>query len=179
MRLNEELSYLETEKFQAVSLPYEDGKISMKVFAPKEGNSLAEFEKILTNENWDKWLSEFQLKEGTIILPKFQMDYEVLLNEPLQNLGMVTAFDERANFTKMIQESEIMIDIIKQKTFIDVNEQGTEAAAVTSVEMVLEMASADEPFYMNVNRPFFITITDEETGTILFIGRIANPLKDV
>ena len=179
MRLNEELSYLETEKFQAVSLPYEDGKISMKVFAPKEGNSLAEFEKILTNENWDKWLSEFQLKEGTIILPKFQMDYEVLLNEPLQNLGMVTAFDERANFTKMIQESEIMIDIIKQKTFIDVNEQGTEAAAVTSVEMVLEMASADEPFYMNVNRPFFIAITDEETGTILFIGRIANPLKDV
>ena len=178
MRLKEELSYLETEKFQAVSLPYGDGKMSMKVFAPKEDTSLVDFEKIITNEHWDKWLSEFELKEGMIILPKFQLEYEVLLNEPLQNLGMITAFEEKANFTKMTQESEIMIDIIKQKTFINVNEEGTEAAAVTSVEMVVEMASVDEPFYMNVNRPFFIAITDEETGAILFMGWIANPLQN-
>ena len=115
-------------------------------------------------------------QDGTIILPKFQLEYEVALNEPLKKLGMITAFDEEeANFSKMIKEDkQILISEVTQKTFIDVNEEGTEAAAVTSVEMVMESASA-EPFHMEVNRPFFITITDDETGTILFMGSIANP----
>jgi serine protease inhibitor len=176
MVLNNKLDYLETENFQAVSLPYGDEEMSMKVFLPKENSSLDNFEKKLTIDNWKKWNSEFQEKEGTVILPKFKLEYEILLNDTLKKLGMTTAFDKGANFSKMIEEKKpLRISKVKQKTFIEVNEEGTEAAGATSVEIVKESASLDEPFQMEINRPFFIAITDHETGTILFIGSIWNP----
>ncbi len=176
MTLNEKLAYMENEDFQAVSLPYGDGKMSMKVFLPKENSSLEKFKKMLTNENWKKWNSEFNEKEGTILLPKFHLKYEVLMNEPLKRLGMTTAFAEDANFTKMIKESDpLWISKVKQKTFIDVNEEGTEAAGATSVGMATTSAPEDGPFQMEVNRPFFFAITDDETGMVLFMGSISNP----
>lgn len=176
MRLSEELSYLENDHFQAVSLPYKGEKMSMKVFLPKNDTSLDELHGMLTNENWQEWLKLFNKKEGTILLPKFKLEYETELNDTLKKLGMESAFYKDAHFTKMIQEPDpIWIDKVKQKTYLDVNEEGTEAAAVTSVEMVTESSVADPPFYMEVNRPFFITLTDDETGTILFMGKINNP----
>lgn len=177
MKLTKKLPYLENKEFQAVSLPYGDDEMSMKVFLPKENVQVDEFRKILTHDNWKKWSSEFQEKEGTVLLPKFQLEYEILLNNALKKLGMTTAFDSKhANFKKMITEEErLWIDMVKQKTFIDVNEEGTEAAAVTSAEMVTESFSPDGKFQMEVNRPFFFAITDEKTGTILFIGTISNP----
>jgi serpin B len=177
MTLNEDLDYYENESFQAVSLPYGDEKMSMKVFLPKENLSLQEFEKKLTEKNWQEWNSQFHKKEGTILLPKFQLEYEVNLNDPLKKLGMVTAFDfDEANFRNMIEEADpLWISQVKHKTFIDVNEEGTEAAAATSVEMKTESAPADGPFYMEINRPFFVSIVDEKTGMILFVGFISNP----
>ncbi|MFJ7974870.1 serpin family protein [Peribacillus sp. NPDC096379] len=176
MTLNKELAYTDNASFQAVSLPYGDGEMSMNVFLPKENTSLEEFEKLLTNENWKNWMSEFHERKGTIMLPTFQMEYEVKLNETLKKLGMNSAFERDANFTKMITEEEpLSISEVKQKTYLDVNEEGTEAAAVTSVEVVAVSAPVDKPFQMEVNRPFFIAITDDETGTILFMGSISNP----
>ena len=161
-----------------VTLPYAGDAMSMNVFLPKEDSTLKEFEKMLTEDNWKKWNSAFHEKEGTILLPKFQLEYEVLLNETLKKLGMTTAFDERANFRKMINEDDpLWISKVKQKTFMDVNEEGTEAAAATSVEMKTEMAVMGGPFRMEVNRPFFIAITDNKTGTIVFMGSISNPLE--
>ena len=176
MVLNEKLAYMENEDFQAVTLPYGDGEMSMKVFLPRENVSLDEFKKTVTNENWTLWNTEFNFKNGMIMLPKFQLEYEVLLNEMLKELGMNSAFGEDANFTKMIKEEDpVWISGVKQKTFIDVNEEGTEAAAVTSITMETTSMVIDEPFQMEVNRPFFLTITDDETDTILFMGSIANP----
>jgi serine protease inhibitor len=176
MRLNKKLPYLENDHFQAVSLPYGDGEMSMKVFLPKDNLNLEEFKKMLTNDNWKNWSLEFHKNEGTIMLPRFQLEYEVLLNETLKKLGMNTAFDSSANLTKMITEKDpIMISKVKQKTFIDMNEEGTEAAAATSVEIVKESASVDKSFFMEVNRPFFIAITDDKTDAILFMGSISNP----
>ena len=176
MSLNEELAYMENEHFQAVQLPYGDGEMSMKVFLPKENSNLAEFKKLLTNEKWVAWNKEFNAEKGTILLPKFQLEYETLLNDTLKKLGMESAFDNRADFTKMIEEdNSLKISEVKQKTFIDVNEEGTEAAAVTSIGMVLTSAPIDAPFVMEVNRPFFFTITDDETDAILFMGSISNP----
>ncbi len=100
------------------------------------------------------------------------------LNKAFNELGIELAFDEhRAEFPNLIEENEqIYIDEIKQKTFIDVSEEGTEAAGATSVEMRLTSAIVDEEtFYMDVNRPFFMTIKDEETNALLFIGIIKNP----
>ena len=176
MKLDKKLSYMENEYFQAASLPYSDGKMNMKVFLPKEHFSLNEFKNLLTDDNWKEWLSQFQKKEGTILLPNFKMEYEVELNKTLKKLGMKTAFDRDANFSKVIEENvPLWISLVKQKTFIDVNEEGTEAAAVTAIQMDTESAPADQPFYMEVNRPFFFTISVEATGIILFMGSIANP----
>lgn len=178
MSLKENLAYMENEEFQAISLPYgDDEPMSMNVFLPKENTSLTDFQNQLTNENWESWKSEFQKKEGTILLPKFQLEYEAILNDTLSQLGMATAFDEEnADFSKMIETDDpLWISQVKQKTFIDVNEQGTEAAAATSVEMETTSAPINEPFHMEVNRPFFIAITDDETDAILFMGLISNP----
>ncbi|MFD1926752.1 serpin family protein [Sporosarcina siberiensis] len=176
MTLQKDLNYMENEDFQAVQLPYGDGEMSMNVFLPKETSSLDEFTRNLTNENWLNWDAEFSKQEGAILLPKFQLEYEVDLNETLETLGMPSAFKKDAVFTKMIQEDvPLWISKVKQKTFIDVHEKGTEAAAVTSVEMVTESAPANPPFYMEVNRPFFLTITDDKTNAILFMGWISEP----
>lgn len=176
MTLNEKLPYLENEHFQAVSLPYGDEEMSMNVYLPKEHSSLDEFEKMLTNQHLDTWSADFREENGTVMLPKFKLEYEVLLNEVLKQLGMPSAFKKSANFTKMVEENgPLWISSVKQKTYIDVNEEGTEAAAATSVEMVTESAPVNMPFYMEVNRPFFISITDNQTGIMLFLGSIANP----
>lgn len=177
MALNEKLAYFEDDKFQAVSLPYGDEAMSMKVFLPKENSSIEELEGMLTVENWKLWNSAFIKQTGTILLPKFQLEFEVLLNDTLKNLGMVTAFENNANFSRMIQENNsLSISEVKQKTFIDVNEEGTEAAAASSVS-IAETSAPAESFYMKVNRPFFIAITDDQTGTILFMGSISYPTE--
>lgn len=176
MKLEEELSYLENNLFQAVSLPYGDGTLSMKVFLPKKNVSLKEVEDELTQENWQKWSSQFTKKEGTLLLPKFKLEYEIELNDALKMLGMPTAFEKDADFSNMIQESvPLWISKVKQKTYIDVNEKGTEAAAATSIEVVTESAIISDSFYMNVNHPFIFSIVDDETGMILFLGSISSP----
>ncbi|WP_440896656.1 serpin family protein [Amphibacillus sp. Q70] len=178
MKLNENLMYMENDDFQAVSLPYgDDEEMSMDIFLPKENSTLKDFQEKLTNQDWEEWKAEFQQQEGTVMLPKFQLEYEATLNETLETLGMTTAFDEeKANFEKMIEEDDpLWITEVKQKTFIDVNEEGTEAAGSTSVEIGTTSAPIDEPFEMKVNRPFFIAITDNETEAILFMGTIFSP----
>lgn len=175
----EEFYYMENEDFQSVVLPYgKEEHMSMQLFLPRETSSLEEFQQSLTADNWEKWNSELSKQEGTIILPKFQLEYEVQLNEALKALGMPSAFTKEANFSKMIEEDiAIWIDTVKQKTFIDVNEEGTEAAAVTSVEVVMESITDDMPFHMNVDRPFFFVIKDNETDAILFMGSISEPMQ--
>jgi serpin B len=177
MTLSHKLAYFENENFQAVILPYADKKMSMNVFLPKEDSRLAEFQNMLTMANWKNWNAQFQEKEGTVLVPKFQLEYEAEWSNALKKLGMRTAFDEGAYFTKMIKENDpVWISEIKQKTFLNVNEEGSEAAAATSVKMKTTAAPVgDRPFHMEVNRPFFIAITDNETGAILFMGSISNP----
>jgi serine protease inhibitor len=176
MMLTRELAYFENESFQAVSLPYGEGEMSMKVILPKETQSSNPIKQLLTNENWKKWGTRFHEKEGTVLLPKFKLEYEVLLNDTLKALGLKSAFEGGANFSKMIEENEsLSISQVKQKTFIEVNEKGTEAAAATSIEVVGESASVEEPFHMEMNRPFYLVITDQETGINLFLGEITNP----
>lgn len=179
MTLNEELAYMENDQFQAVTLPYGNEEMNMKVFLPHEDVSDHDLDDILTQDNWTHWNDHFHKKEGTVVLPKFTIEYEVELNEALKSLGMLSAFDQDdANFSNMIiEEDPLWLSRIKQKAYADFNEEGTEAAAATSVEMKTTSAPIDGPFYMNVNRPFFIAITDDATDTILFMGSIVNPAK--
>lgn len=176
MTLQKELNYMENELFQAVSLPYGDGELVMNIVLPKEGQTVETMLEKLTHEQWQTWNTNFYPMEGMVRLPKFQMEYETNLNETLQQLGMEKAFGESAEFPSIVsEETPIFISEVKQKTYIDVNEKGTEAAAVTSIQMKMTAAPLDEPFVMEVNRPFMITITDQASGIHLFMGTIHHP----
>lgn len=174
-----EYPYYRGENFQAVSLPYGKGRVSIMLFLPDEGVSLDGFCRSITFEKWQEWMSSFSNMEGEVGLPKFKVEYEVELKEALKALGMEVAFDaEKANFGKMHSVSpgaNIYISSVKHKTFVETNEEGTEAAGATSVEMRLTSVPVDT-FSMIVNRPFFFVIRDNETGTILFMGAIADPM---
>ncbi|MCA2682740.1 MAG: serpin family protein [Microcystis sp. M038S2] len=172
--------YYENDLFQSVSLPYGNGRLSMYVFLPKLGISLEDFHRQLNSKTWEQWMTHFKLKEGVIQLPRFKFDYEITLNDTLKALGMGVAFDRNlADFSGMIAAAvepytnKFSIDQVKQKIFIEVNEEGTEAAAVTGV-MTLYSLNLDT-FHMVVDRPFFFAIRDNQTGTILFMGSILEP----
>ncbi|WP_337884754.1 serpin family protein [Fischerella thermalis] len=167
--------YYENEQFQAASLPYgKDGKFSFYVFLPKKNSNLKSFYENLNAENWEKWISQFSLREGLIRLPRFKMDYEITLNTALEALGMGEAFTNQADFSQMGQNFQI--SEVKHKTFVEVNEEGTEAAATTSVGVTAVSATFNQqPFQMIVDRPFFCAIRDNQTGSILFMGAILDP----
>ena len=176
MKLQRKFSYMAGDGFQAVKLPYADGEMSMTVVLPDENLGLEDFKRTLSTENWGLFLTAFNEREGTILLPKFKMEYETELNGALEALGMPSAFTESADFSHMVEgDANLFISTVKQKTYIDVNEEGTEAAAVTGVQVGVTSAPADGPFHMEMNRPFFLMITDEETGVVLFVGYVANP----
>ncbi|OUL26509.1 proteinase inhibitor I4 serpin [Nostoc sp. RF31YmG] len=167
--------YQENEQFQAVSLPYgKDGKISLYIFLPKQNSSLQALYQNLNAENWDKWMTQFRKREGLIRLPRFKTDYEVTLNDALKALGMEEAFSTKANFSGIGEN--LAISQVKHKTIVEVNEEGTEAAAATSVGIVATSAmQKPEPFRMIVDRPFFCAIRDNQTGSVLFMGSIVEP----
>lgn len=177
MALTESLPYMETDRFQAISLPYGEGGLNMNVFLPSESSSLDEFSTSLTAGKLEEWSGEFSKEEVSLKLPAFQLEYKSELKESLKTLGMESAFDNRANLSKLVQENvRLKISSVLQKTFIDVNEEGTEAAAATSVTTV-ETSGIAEPISMRVNRPFFFTITEEKSGIVLFMGSIAHPQR--
>ncbi|MDY7008127.1 MAG: serpin family protein [Cyanobacteriota bacterium] len=169
-------SYYENQTFQAISLPYREGRVSMYVFLPKEEIGLEKFHQTLNQENWENWMLKFESQTVTLTLPKFKNQYEITLNDILKTLGMEIAFDrKKADFSGMRSiPPELYIDEIKHKTFVEVNETGTEAAAATSIAMGVASAMVTS-LKMFVNRPFFLAIRDNNSGTILFMGEITNP----
>ncbi len=173
MRQTYPFNYYENEQIQAIDLPYKDNELSMIVMLPKEGASLDDFYEQLTFEQWAKWVRQFNKQEVSITLPKFKMDYSTNLNDSLINLGMPSAFSGNADFSNMVKNGGVYIDEVLHKSYIEVNEKGTEAAAATSVEMK-ETASPVMKI-MNVNRPFFFVIQDNESEIILFMGEINSP----
>ena len=169
--------YSENEKFQIISLPYGTGRTCMDIFLPAKDSNLKAFQAELSPANFEKWILQLRSTEGNIVLPRFKLEYEVTLNSTLKTLGMETAFDpQHADFSGMYSKSalaNVFIGEIKHKTFVEVNEEGTEAAAVTSGGM--RVTSFVPPFNMTVDRPFFCVIRDNQTGTILFMGAIVAP----
>ncbi|MEH2113467.1 serpin family protein [Nostoc sp.] len=167
--------YYENEQFQAVSLPYgKDGKFSFYIFLPQQNSNLKAFYKNLNVENWERWMTQFNKQEGFIRLPRFKTEYDITLNDALKTLGMEEAFSNKANFSGM--GKNFAISQVKHKTFVEVNEEGTEAAAATSVGIVAtSLRQEPEPFRMIVDRPFFSAIRDNQTGSLLFMGSIIDP----
>lgn len=172
---NEKFKYYSNSNFEAVDLPYGNGYFSMTIFLPNFDKSEETILEQLNKENWELWLNNFTETEGTIQLPKFELEYEFKLNDVLQALGMQIAFDPmNADFTNLYKPGAVYISEVKHKTYVKVDEEGTEAAAVTSVEFS-RTSVGDNSFFMRVNRPFIFIIRESNSGSILFMGKIINP----
>jgi serpin B len=170
-------SYYKGQGFQAVGLPYGQGSVSMYIFLPDEQKSLDQFERDLTHENWDTWMKSFRVTPGDLKMPRFKVEWESDLNDELKALGMAEAFDgTRANFSQMAEPTSgnIYISHVRQKSWCEVNEEGTVAAAVTVVGMGTTSVQP-ERFSMKVDRPFFFAIRDNQTQVVLFMGSVRNP----
>jgi serpin B len=172
-----DFSYQKGDAFQAVRLPYAGGRLEMVLFLPDTNSNPTKLLAGLDSETWrNKILPRFKDCAGTVALPRFKIEYEVGLNDSLQALGMKRAFDDvDADFSAM-SSRQLFISEVKQKSYVDVNEEGTEAAAVTTVSMAESaMAMPVETFEMIVDRPFVFVIEDSETQSILFMGVVYNP----
>lgn len=170
--------YAEGEKWQAVKLAYGEGQMEMVVFLPGEQSSLRELAGQL-EQGTLPLDQEFDSSRGTLRLPRFTASYGTELSKALQALGVKLAFDQqRGDFSRMADlDRPVYFDKVIHKTFIAVNEQGTEAAASTVIDMRAGSAPPpDQPFEMTVNRPFLFLIRDAQTGVMLFLGAIENPL---
>jgi serine protease inhibitor len=169
--------YYDAPTFQAISLPYKSQRFGMQIFLPKPNSDLKALRKQLNLQNWQAWRRNMTMQQGSIRLPRFKIEYETELNTVLQKMGMAIAFaPNQANFQN-ISQIPSHISEVKHKTFVEVNEEGTEAAAVTSIAVRATSAMPNEqaPFSMIVNRPFFFAISDRQTGSIIFMGTINDP----
>ena len=175
MQRSGEFDYLETADFQAVRLPYGNDSASMYVFLPKTQllpQKIEDFAGSIDSAKWSGWMSSFSSQEGTVLLPRFKTEFSTSLKEPLIASGMGVAFSDSANFSGM-SETPLKISDVLHKTYVETDEEGTEAAAATAVIMktsAMAPGPGPQPFYMEVNHPFFFAITDDQTGEILFMG---------
>lgn len=171
------VKYYDNELFQAISLPYSDNRLSMYIFLPHKNQGLKGFYQNLNQKNWQKWLEYFNSNElendysqvMTIGLPRFKVNYEIDLIDTLKALGMQIAFSKNADFSA-IAVPPLWISKVQHKAFVEVDEQGTTAAAVTTIG-----STRGGQTQLIVDRPFFCVICDNETGTILFMGAIVDP----
>ncbi len=173
MHQNGKFAYSETDKLQVLEMPYEGNEISMLVLLPKETDGLKHLETLLTAENLNQWFPKMK-REVMVWVPKFRMTSQFMLAEVLQSLGMTEAFLPSADFSGMTGQKDLFISAVIHKAFVDVNEEGTEAAAATAVIMARSASIQHIPVF-RADHPFIFMIRDNASGSILFVGRVMNP----
>lgn len=173
MHTKAKVGYARVDGVTAAELPYKGGELAMLVVLPKKDEKLADLEKRLSPELFAKWVGSLQerQKELPVALPKFRVESRYELPEYLKSLGIADAFSPGADFTGMATSPPGWIAHVAHKAFVDVNEEGTEAAAATAV--VVQKVSAPMPF--RADRPFLFFIRDARHGTVLFMGRFVKP----
>ncbi|MEN9230813.1 MAG: serpin family protein [Thermostichus sp. DG02_5_bins_236] len=167
-------SYLETDLLQVVRLPYGEGEMEMVILLPKEGVDPEALRAELNPETWGEWTGSLRSRAGSVRIPRFNLAYETDLMPTLKQLGMGIAFSGRADFSQMTSEPAQISQII-HKAMIEVNEEGSEAAAVTGVILSRTAIDREEPFQLVADRPFWFAIRDTETEAVLFMGSVVDP----
>lgn len=169
-----EFPYFETETFQAIDLPYGNGAFSMSIFLPKTGYSINEFIETWTEGQWNEWVTKFHSTKIMLQMPKFKVEYTKVLNAELAFLGMGIAFDpQRADFTRIVRREalsgqNLFIQQVLHKTFMEVDEKGTEAAGVTSISIGI----VSIPPLMRIDRPFVYVIRETTSNIPLFMAKM-------
>lgn len=175
MEQSRKFTYRRGSGYQAVRLPYQGWALAMYVFLPDAGSSPEKLIGIMTGDTWQRVTKPgFERREGTVALPRFKVECGVELKEPLKSLGMRAAFG-KADFSG-ISDQGLFISAVRQKAFVEVNEEGTEAAAATvGLTKLGGHPVPPKPFEMIVDRPFLFLIEDQQTRTILFMGMVFDP----
>jgi serpin B len=169
------LGYFETDSVQVLELPYAGGDLSMVVLLPKRTDGLSELERSLEPAKLAAWIAALDERQVSVYLPRFKAESQFELKATLAAMGMPDAFGSSADFTGMSPTGELFISLVVHKAWADVNEEGTEAAAATAV--VMARVSFEEPTVFRADHPFIFLIRDTGTGSILFLGRVAEPAR--
>jgi serpin B len=180
MRQSRKFSYQENDGFQAVRLPYAGERLGMFVFLPATNSNP---EKVLAGLNAGNWqqeiISKFQETEGTVVLPRFKLEFKMDLIPALTAMGIHQAFTHAADFSAM-SGTQMFVSGVDHASFVEVNEEGTEAAAATGITMrMTAVRPTVKPFQMIVDRPFLFAIEDNLTHSILFMGILNDPGANV
>ena len=169
------LAYYQGENFQTVSLPYLSTDFNMMIVLPDAGK-FQELDNQLSTEVIKTIINEMQFVNVDLSMPKFDFESTLNANNALKALGMEEAFDvEKADFSGITQEDELMIKDVLHKTTITVDEEGTEAAAASAVIVGIRSFNAEEPIALVIDRPFQFFIMHKPTNAILFMGKVMQP----
>jgi serpin B len=161
---------------QILELPYAGNQLSMIVLLPKQVDGISDLENALTEENLGRWTSHLSQREVAVHLPRFTVRSQFGLEGVLQSLGMENAFGD-ADFSGMDGTKALYISAVIHQAFVDVNEEGTEAAAATAVVMAVRSIPEPPPVF-RADHPFIFVIRENRTGSILFLGRVSNPCSN-
>jgi len=172
MSLRDDFNYAETDELQLLELPYTGEDVSMLILLPKRGH-MGDVEAQLSAERLGEWVDMMEGAAVNVYLPRFTFETKYFMMEDLAEMGMPTAFTDAADFSGMTGNRELFIDKVIHQAYIEVNEEGTEAAAATGVSMRLSAAMPGEVF--RADHPFIFLIRDMDTGVILFMGRVTDP----
>jgi serpin B len=178
MQQSGEFQYQEGNGCQAVRLPYAGGRLGMYVLLPEAGSSAEKLLATLNAEVWQNQLRrQFHSRKGSLVFPRFKLEYGAELKRPLTALGMTLPFSRAADFSAM-STTPLYLSAVKHKSFVEVNEEGTEAAAVTTARMaMMSMRPATPPFEMVADHPFVFVIEDNVSNAILFMGVVFDPSR--
>ena len=174
MTKEQQFLYTENAEVQLLALPYGDDELAMLIFLPRTKHGLAELEPALTLEKLLSWVQDLRPTKVLVALPRFQLTSSFQLNDQLQAMGMVDAFRDDADFSGMDGTQLLYIGAVLHQAFIAVNEEGTEAAAATAVEMKVRSIQPPSPAF-RADHPFVFMILERSTGTVLILGRVVDP----
>ncbi|GAT63329.1 serpin family protein [Paludibacter jiangxiensis] len=175
MKQENTFNYFGNDSVQCAELPYGNGAFSMVVVLPASNYSVDQIVDKMNSSTWKNWLGGMHSIKLHVELPKFKLSYKTLLNNSLSQMGMGIAFSNLADFSKIANGGGLAISRVLHNTFVTVDEEGTEAAAVTVVEMGYTSVGPQIASFI-VNRPFLFFIKEKSTGTILFAGKILKPV---
>ena len=166
--------YAQYEGCQMIELPYAGGRYSMYVVLPPEGFDINSMIPYISESAFDAAMGMLASREVVLTMPKFQLETSLILNEALKDMGVETAFSGAADFKGIAETGNLAISQVKQKCYIDVTEEGTEAAAVTSIQVRLTSADRNPVARMTVDRPYLFFIQDSQSGSIFFAGKVVD-----
>jgi serine protease inhibitor len=174
-----EYPYFENKDFQAIRLPYGNDRFAMYIFLPRKPGGLPGLLRALDQPHWNQWTGQLGRRKGRIVLPKFESMYSQRLDHALKSMGMEIAFQHDADFSRIHPPPPLLqISEVEHKTYVKVDEEGTEAAAATSVGIVaMAIVASPPPFEMVVDHPFFCAIAERESRALLFAGVVTDPTQ--